>query len=50
MTREKLRTAQTILKSIDACQCIIDDIEQDMDVRINGTKFSHLEKSCNIFL
>lgn len=50
MTREKLRTAQTILKSIDACQCIIDDIEQDMDVRINGHDVLAFRKELQYFL
>lgn len=50
MTREKLRTAQNLLNSIDACQCIIDDIERDERVRINGHDVRVFQKELQYFL
>ena len=50
MTREKLRTAQSLLNSIDACQCIIEDIEHDESVRINGHDVRVFRKELQYFL
>lgn len=50
MTIEKLHIAQNLLKSIDACQCIIDDIERNESVRINGHEVLVFQKELQYFL
>ena len=50
MTREKLRTAQNLLNSIDACQYIINDVERGESVRINGYDVRVFQKELQYFL